>query len=110
MTIVRGLIVLTVEKLADFMADFFTGGPPSRPEPRDQVQRLLEQRRAAVSLENIRGSVTEGKAIARDDLMSLTPRHLQEIRDKGDDYVRRLISNLEAERAAARDLGRERDR
>ncbi len=99
----------TVEKLADFMADFFVGGPPPRPERADQVQRLLEQRRAPPALENIRESVNDGKAIARDDLLSLTPGHLLEIKTKGDDYVHRLISNLEAERAATRNQGRERD-
>ncbi len=99
-----------VEKLADFMADLFTGGPPPRPEPSSQVQRILEQRRASAALENIRQSVSEGKAIGRDDLLSLTPGHLREIKAKGDDYVHQLISGLESERAAARDRGRERDR
>ena len=100
----------SVEKLADFMADFFTGGPPPRPEPGDQVQRILEQRRSDAALENMRQSVNEGKALGRDDLMSLTPGHLREIKAKGDDYVHQLISSLESERAAARDRGRERER
>jgi hypothetical protein len=92
------------------MADFFTGAPPPRPEPSSQVQMILEQRRASAALENIRQSVSEGKAIGRDDLMNLTPGHLREIKAKGDDYVHQLISGLESERAAARDRGRERER
>lgn len=106
---VADLVAGTVEKLADFMADFFTGGPPPRPPALDQVDRILEQRRAAAALENIRESVNEGKAIGRDDLMSLTPGHLRDIKEKGDDGVHRLISNLESERAA-RDRGRDQER
>jgi hypothetical protein len=97
------------DKLVDVVASLFDGGTPPPKPPRDQVDRILEQRRAAAALENIRESVNEGKAIARNDLISLTPGHLREIKEKGDDYVHRMISNLESERAA-RDRGRDQER
>ena len=99
-----------VEKLADFVADFLSGSvpPPKRDPHTERVENIIAQRRALDALERIRDNIKSGKTLKPEDLQNLTPEHLNNIRSKGDDYLRDLIRRMEEERE--RDRGRERER
>jgi Relaxase/Mobilisation nuclease domain len=99
-----------VEKLADFVADLLIGGTPSpkRDPLAERVEQIIAQRRALTALQQIRDSIEGGKTLKPEDLQNLTPEHLNNIRAKGDDYLRDLIRQME--QSGERDRGRERER
>jgi hypothetical protein len=109
-----GLMVMNAitgvgDKLVDVVGDLLFGAATPAPPP-DMVQAILEQRRAAAALENIRDSIEANRPLQADDVRNLTPRHLMEIREKGDDYIRQLIRGIEDDRERDREWGRERER
>ena len=101
-----------VEKLADFVADFLTGAapPPKRDPHADQVEQLIDQRRALAALENIRNDIEKGKALRPEDVQNLTSEHLLNIRAKGDVYLQDLIRRMEDDRDREHERGRSRER
>lgn len=61
-------------------------------------------------MEKIRDSVERGEDLAASDVSALLPNQLENIKAKGDDYIRELIQNTERDRARRLDYGRERER
>ena len=96
-----------LEKLADIVADFFAASPAPAMAP-DQAERMAAQARAADALENMAADIERGKPIGMDDVRNLTPDHLRDIRDHGDDYLRAMVERMhgEREREQAQDRGR----
>lgn len=94
-----------VEKLTEFVADFLTATPAPPASP-DQLERLIAQERAAVALENIAADIKHGQPIGVDDVRNLTPSHLRDIRDHGDDYLRQLVETMHGEREREREADR----
>lgn len=100
-------------KLADVIGGLFGGGssaPPPAPEYVSQAERMREGRRAEAALYRIRESVERGERLRAEDLRNLTPTHIENIRAKGDDYLRGLIDRMDDDRRRERDDGRTRDR
>ena len=101
------------EKLVDFVTGLLGGGdskpPPSRAQL-SQMEEIREQRRALAAMENIRDSIERGDRLNPSDIQNLTPTHLENIRLRGDDYVRDMIERMEQTRARENDYGRERER
>lgn len=90
--------------LADFAVGFLAslGGSP-KPTPAQQIER---QRQAIAALRSIKKDIERNEPLSPSDLSHLTPDHLLQIRDRGDDYLRQLIDNLDR----GRDSRRERER
>lgn len=99
-----------VEKLTDFVAEMIipSAPPPKRDPHAARVDNLIAQRRAQAALERIRHNVERGKPLRGEDVQNLTPDHIENIKARGDDYVRDLIRRMEESRE--RDRGRERER
>lgn len=100
-------------KLVDFVTSFLDGGghkPPASPEAITRSQEILRMRRAEAALENIRESMERGEGLRSSDLMHLTPIHLENIRLRGDDYVRYLVEDIQREEERKNDYGRSRER
>lgn len=99
-------------KLADVVAGMFGGAAKPAPVPDHvrQVERMREAQRAEAALYRIRDSMERGQMIRADDLHNLTDNHRENIRAKGDDYLRGLIDRMDDDRRRARDDGRTRDR
>jgi hypothetical protein len=98
--------------LADFVSNLFAGSsqPPPSPAQVSQAEQIKERRRAHAALERIADSIEQGKDLKSEDVKSLTPQHLENIRLRGDDYMRNLIEGLEYDRGRERDYGRTRER
>ena len=99
-----------VESLGDFILGFLGGSSPAPAMPADQLQQIRAQRKALAALENIQDSIERGENLKPDDIKNLTPTHLENIRLRGDDYLRELIERMERERVHKIDYGRERER
>lgn len=103
----------TVVKLVDFVTGLLDGGgrkPPATPEAISRSEEILRMRRAEAALENIRESMERGEGLRVSDLMHLTPSHLENIRLRGDDYVRHLVEDIQREEERKNDYGRTRER
>ena len=100
-----------VEKLADFL-DGLLGGASEQPPPPppSQIEQIREQRRALAALQEINRSLQQGQSVEAASIRSLTPSHLQQIANGGDEALRRLAQWAEADRTVERDWGRERER
>jgi hypothetical protein len=79
----------------------FVTDPAARKQ--QQLARLAEMRqaeRAAQAMENIREDVEAGRNLRSSDIKALTHQHQEQIRSKGDDYVRSMVDD--ARRTAER--------
>jgi len=76
------------------------GGPP--PPPRDpetaEYDQIIAQRRATAALENIAEDLNAGKNLSAADVRSLPSNTLENIAQRGDDYLRDIIDRMAAER------------
>jgi hypothetical protein len=98
--------------LLDFVGRLLGG---SKPLPQEfstaaSIQQLIAQRKALAAIENIRESMERGENLHPSAIQSLTPSHLENIRLRGDDYLRNLIEGLQRDRAHEIDYGRARER
>lgn len=98
--------------LVDFVGGLLDGGHKKRESSskRSQVDEILEERRAKAALENIRESMDRGENLRPSDLTKLTANHLENIKAKGDDYVRELIEDIQRKEERKDDYGRSRER
>ena len=71
---------------------------------------LRERRRALAAMENLRQSLERGERLKAEDIQNLTPSQLENIRLKGDDYLRSIIASNERNRPREIDWGRGRER
>ena len=74
------------------------------------MQQIKAQRRALTAIEHIRESMERGENLKPEDVQNLTPTHLENIRLRGDDYLRSLVERAERSRDRYIDYGRERER
>jgi hypothetical protein len=100
------------ESLLSFVGRLCGGGkpPPSEFSTAASVQQLIAQRKALAAIENICESMERGEGLSPSDIQNLTPSHLENIRLKGDDYLRNLVEGLQRDRAHEIDYGRARER
>ena len=98
--------------LLDFVGRLLGGGkpPPQEFSTAASIQQLIAQRKALAAIENIRESMERGENLHPSAIQSLTPSHLENIRLRGDDYLRNLIEGLQRDRAHEIDYGRARER
>lgn len=100
--------------LVDFVGSLLDGRTrkaPTSPEAKSRLDNLMEMRRAEVALENIRDSMERGENLRPSDLIHLTANHLENIRLKGDDYMRYLIEDMQKDEERKKDdYGRTRER
>ena len=97
-----------VERVTEFVTDFLSGTSP--PLVRSPSEEIIAARKARAALGNIRDSLERGEALDADDVRNLLPEHLNRIRDRGDDYLRALASQVTQEQQRRRDEGWERER
>jgi hypothetical protein len=112
-----GLAVVDVatgvaEKLTDFVTGLLGG---IKPQPQEfssagSAQQLAAQRKALEAMENIRKSLERGDRLMASDVQNLTPAHLENIKQHGDDYLRLFIDDLQRDRAHEYLYGRARER
>ena len=96
-----------VSSLGSFV-DSLLGG--KRPQPTEETERFRAQRRALAAMENIRESMERGENLSASDVSALPTNHLQNIKARGDDYIREIIEKVERDRERGRDYGRSRER
>jgi hypothetical protein len=98
--------------LLDFVGRLLGGGkpPPQEFSTAASIHQLIAQRKALAAIENIRESMERGENLHPSAIQSLTPNHLENIRLKGDDYLRNMIEGLQRDRAHEIDYGRARER
>ncbi len=101
-----------MESLVDFVCDFLSGSsqPPPDPKTISQREQIIAQRKALAAIENIRDSMERGEGLKAEDVRNLQPIHLENIKLRGDDYVRSLVEAAQLARERERDHGRERER
>jgi hypothetical protein len=101
-----------VQSLMDFLSSL--GDSPKPPPPKDQVEQFKQQRRALAAVENIHRSVTRGERIVAEDIRSLLPTQIENLKAHCDDYLRELIESFERQQRREREEreygGRERER
>lgn len=108
--VVIGLGGRPAGKLVNFVGWVLGNRSPSEQGPPDQVSRIKAERRAAAALESIRDSMAAGEGLKAEDIYNLTPSHLENIRLRGDDFVRSLVDRMKRYPAIELDYGRERER
>lgn len=98
--------------LADFVGRLFDDAtkPQLSPAAVDQIEKIKEMRRAAAALESIRDSIERGERLQPSDIMNLPQNHLDNIKAKGDDYLRQLIEGMQRDRELEAEYGRYRER
>ena len=96
-----------VSSLGSFV-DSLLGG--KRPQPTEETERFRAQRRALAAMESIRESMERGENLSASDVSALPTNHLQNIKARGDDYIREIIEKVERDRERGRDYGRTRER
>jgi hypothetical protein len=101
-----------VSKLTDFLEELLTGSSGKQPpDPdQDQVDRIIEERRADDALKRIRQRMERGESLGASDIRNLTHAQLVNLKDKGDDGIRSMIADWERDQQRARDGGRSRER
>ena len=97
-------------KLLDFVTRFLDGGDRLPPEVVTRSQEIVRKRRAEAALERISESVARGENLRASDLGHLTPNHLENIRQKGDAYIRSLIEDMQRDQELRDDYRRTRER
>jgi hypothetical protein len=118
-----------VTSLADFVSDLLTGSS-AKPEPEKKAdmgayvsdpaarkERQLARAAAAreesnseKAIESIRKDMETGRRLKPEDIQHLTREHQEQIRSKGDDYVRQMVDDArEKLERSSRGEGRERD-
>jgi len=99
-------------KLTDFVSALLGGSkaPPPDPATASQMGKIIAQRRALAAMENIRDSIDRGEGLKAEDIYNLTPTHLENIRHRGDDFVRSLIARMERYNPLQIDYGRTMER
>ncbi len=112
-----GLAVLdTASGVAESLLDFVGGLMGStKPRPTEfssaaSMRQIAAQREALAALENIKHSMERGESLSASDVRHLTPIHLENIKLRGDDYMRNLVESLQRDRAYELDYGRARER
>lgn len=98
--------------LANFVGKLLGG---ERPGPAEftadgQLEQMRANRRALAAIQRLRESLERGEGLKADDLQNLTPTHLENIRLRGDDYLRSLIESNDRAREHLLDYGRTRER
>jgi Relaxase/Mobilisation nuclease domain len=111
------LVVLDVaggvaESLLDFVGGLLGSSRPPQPEfsSAASLQQFRAQREAVAALEGIRHSMERGEGLSASDIRHLTPIHLENIKLRGDDYLRELVESLQRDREHEIDYGRVRER
>lgn len=95
-----------IASLSDFVADLLSfGATETRPDPAEQI---IQRRRAAAALHNIRDDIEQGKPLNAEDVRNLTPETLENIRAKGDDFLRLLVEQQQRDEQERRRGGMER--
>jgi hypothetical protein len=87
-----------------------TGGnvrPPPEFTNAESMREIRAQRQAALAMENIRDSIDAGQSLKAEDIRHLTPEHIENIKMRGDDFVRQMVADMERRRE--RDYGRLRE-
>ena len=118
-----------VTSLADFVSDLLMGSS-AKPEPEKKAdmgayvsdpaarkERQLARAAAAraesdseKAIESIRKDMETGRRLKPEDVQHLTREHQEQIRSKGDDYVRQMVDDArEKLERSSRGEGRERD-
>jgi hypothetical protein len=115
----------TVTKLSDYVTDFLAGSAGKQDQKTDmkafvtdpaarkeqQLARFAEMQRAQSfekTREAIRWDVEAGRNLKSEDIQNLPRQQLEQIKSKGDDFVRQMIDS--AEKEAAKGYDRERER
>jgi fido (protein-threonine AMPylation protein) len=99
------------ESLVDFVVGLLSGGSSKpRPEPAtlSEMEQIRAERRARAAIERLADSLARGQGFKPEDIQSLTPNHLENIKARGDAYVIELVRRAERERERYNDYGRER--
>jgi hypothetical protein len=100
--------------LADFVIGLLAAASKPKPKPdfsaAGSMDQIRSQRRAIGALENIRESMQRGEGLSAADIQNLTQSHLENIRARGDDYLRSIIESNERNRPREADWGRVRER
>lgn len=83
--------------LLDFVGGLVSG---SRPKPAAftsaaQMDQIRAQRKALRAIENLRDSLERGERLKAEDIQNLTPNQLENIKLRGDDYLRSIIESNE---------------
>lgn len=95
-----------IASLADFVADLLSfGATETKLDPAEQI---IQRRKAAAALDNIRDDIEQGKPLNAEDVRNLTPETLENIRAKGDDYLRLLVEQQQRDEQERRRGGMER--
>ena len=101
------------QSLGDFVGGLLAGdsGKP-RPDPAtvNEMEQIRAERRARAAIERMADSLARGQGFKPEDIQSLTPNHLENIKARGDAYVIELVRRAERERERYNDYGRERER
>ncbi len=97
-----------VSSLGSFVDSLLGGNRP--PQPTGNMERIRAQRRALAAMEEIRDSMERGENLRASDVAALLPNHLENIKARGDDYVRQLVEGVERNRERQRDYSRTRER
>lgn len=109
--LVGNAVTGAAESLVDFVGGLFSGTkPPPTAKQLDQLDQIKAQRKALTAIENIRDSMERGERLKPEDVLSLTATHLENIKLRGDDYMRSLIESAERSRDRYLDYERERER
>lgn len=98
----------SMTRLVEFASDFLLGGGP--PRPTDPAEQIKQHRWAKDALRRIGEDIEAGRHLQAEDVRNLTATTLENIKAKGDDYLKEIIRQLEEERRRDRDWGRERER
>ncbi len=86
------------------------GGEVKPTRQQREADEIAQQRTALEAVENIRESIERGEGLKPEDIQNLTDQHLENIRLRGDDYIRDLAERAGRSRERYLDWGRERER
>jgi hypothetical protein len=100
------------ESLLDFVGGLMGSSKPPQQEfsSAASLRQIEAQREAIAALESIKKSIERGESLSASDIRHLTPIHLENIKLRGDDYLRGLIEGLQGDRAYELEYGRVRER
>ena len=88
-------------------------GMSAKPPPSDGNEAIRQQRKAHAALQKIAESMERGDDLRASDVANLLPTQLENLKRRGDDYMREIIDRVERDRdrdARGHDYGRQRDR
>lgn len=81
--------------LSDFVADLLSFGATET--KRDPAAELVRHRRAAAAVRNIRDDIADGNPLNAEDVRNLSRDTLENIRAKGDDFLRLMVESIARE-------------